>query len=162
MLELKHKTMQLERVLQNWWKASAETRPLPPQLAELRSPVIGAVTGVAPNANWRLGKIFKELFLTGVIATVVAVLCGLPFQLLAYLVSAPLAATGRHVYIHSPGAGWYVICVAVVLRAIALIPFLSYKDKPFVEVPPSAGEMRAVPSSPAETQKSDEDTVLAR
>jgi hypothetical protein len=162
LFELKRKTTQLERILQNWRKASADARPLPPQLAELRSPIIGAVTGVAPNANWRLGRVFKELFLTGVIATVVAVLCGLPFQLLAYLFSLPLAATGKLIQIHSPGAGWYVVCVAVVLRAIALIPFLAYKDKPFVEVPSSVGDMRAAPGSPAQQQKPETDTVLTR
>jgi hypothetical protein len=161
-LELKRRTTQLEKILQNWWKASAEARPLPPQLAELRSPAIGAVTGIAPNANWRLGRVLKELFLTGVIATVVAVLCGFPFQLLAYLFSIPIAATGRHMYIHSPGAGWYVICLAVVLRAIALIPSLCYKDNPVVEAPPLEGDMHAAPSSSAQTQKSETDTVLAR
>jgi hypothetical protein len=109
-----------------------------------------------------LGRVFKELFLTGVIATVVAVLCGLPFQLLAYLFSLPLAATGKLIQIHSPGAGWYVVCVAVVLRAIALIPFLAYKDKPFVEVPSSVGDMRAAPGSPAQQQKPETDTVLTR
>ncbi len=162
LFELRRKTTQLEKVLQNWRKASADARPLPPQLAELRSPIIGAVTGVAPNANWRLGRVFKELFLTGVIATVVAVLCGLPFQLLAYLFSLPLAATGRLTQIHSPGAGWYVVCVAVVLRAIALIPFLAYKDKRFVELAPTAGEMRAAPGSTVQTQKSETGTVLTR
>jgi hypothetical protein len=161
-LELKRKTTQLEKILQNWRKASADSRPLPPQLAELRSPIIGAVTGIAPNANWRFGRVFKELFLTGVIATVVAVLCGLPFHLLAYLFSLPLAAMERFIQIHSPGAGWYVVCVAVVLRAIALIPFLAYKDRPVVSIPPSAGETRSVPSSPTQTQKSETDTVLAR
>jgi hypothetical protein len=65
------------------------------------------------------------------------VLCGLPFQLLAYLFSMPLAAIGRLIQIHSPGAGWYVVCVAVVLRGIALIPTLRYKEKPLVDVPPS-------------------------
>ena len=160
-LELKRKTTQLEKILQNWRKASADSRPLPPQLAELRSPVIGAVTGIAPNANWRFGRVFKELFLTGVIATVVAVLCGLPFHLLAYLFSLPLAAMERLIQIHSPGAGWYVVCVAVVLRAIALIPFLAYKDEPVVSIPPSAGETRSAPSSPTQTQKPETDKVLA-
>jgi Zn-dependent protease with chaperone function len=162
LFELKRKTTQLERILQNWRKASADARPLPPQLVELRSPIIGAVTGVAPNANWRFGRVFKELFLTGVLATVVAVLCGLPFQLLAYLFSLPLAAVGSLIQIHSPGAGWYVVCVAVVLRAIALIPFLAYKDKPFVEVPSSVGDMRATLGSPAQPQKPETDTVLTR
>jgi len=161
-LELKRKTTELESILQNWWKPSAEARPLPPQLAELRSPIIGTVTGVAPNVNWRFGRVFKELILTGVIATVVAVLCGLPFQLIAYLFSIPLAATERLIQNHSPGAGWYVVCVAVVLRAIALIPFFGYKDKPFVGVQPSAREKHGQPGSSKQTQKSETDTVLAR
>jgi hypothetical protein len=161
-LQLKRKTTRLEKILQNWRKASADSYPLPPQLAELRSPIIGAVTGSAPNANWRFGRVFKELFLTGVIATVVAVLCGLPFQLLAYLLSIPLAATDRLLQINSPGAGWYVVCVAVILRAVALIPFLVYKDKPVVSVPPSAGEPRTAPNRPTQTQKSETDAVLAR
>jgi heat shock protein HtpX len=128
LLELRRKTTGLERMLQNWWKASTETRPLPSQLSDLRSPLIGAVTGMAPNAHWRVGRVFKEFFLTGVIATVIAGLSGLPFQLLAYVFSAPAARAGRHVFVPSPGAGWYVICVAVVLRAIALIPFLRYRQ----------------------------------
>jgi len=90
------------------------------------------------------------------------VLCGLPFQLLAYLFSMPLAAIGRLIQIHSPGAGWYVVCVAVVLRGIALIPTLRYKDKPFVEVAPSAGDLRATPSDRVQTQKSEANTVLTR
>jgi hypothetical protein len=161
-LELKRKTTELESILQNWRKASAEARPLPPQLAELRSPIIGTVTGVAPNVNWRIGKIFKELFLTGVIAAVVAVLCGLPYQLLAYLFSIPLAATARLIQIHSPGAGWYVVCVAVVLRAIALTPFFRYKETPFVGVQLSSGEKHGQPGSSKQTRKSETDTVLAR
>jgi Zn-dependent protease with chaperone function len=162
LLELKRKTAQLEKILQNWRKASADGRPLPPQLAELRSPIIGAVTGVAPNAHWKFGRVFKELFLTGAIAIVVAVLCGLPFQLLAYLFSLPLAPSERLIQIHSPGAGWYVVCVAVVLRAIALIPTLRYKDKPFVEVPPSEGELRATPRDAVQTQQPEANTALTR
>jgi Zn-dependent protease with chaperone function len=159
--ELKRKTTEVEKILQNWWKASADARPLPSQLAQLRSPVIGAVTGVAPRAHWKFGKVCKELFLSAVIAAVVATLWGLPFQLLAYLFSIPLAAEGL-IRITSPGAGWYVVCVAVVLRAIALIPSLVYKDKPFVSVTPSTEEKRAAPGSPAETQKSEVGTVLVR
>jgi hypothetical protein len=56
-LEIRRKTTQLESVLQDWWKASADVRPLPPQLAELTSPLIGAVTSLAPNANWRFGRL---------------------------------------------------------------------------------------------------------
>jgi len=120
------------RVLQNWWQASAHARPLPAQLAELTSRLIGAVTSVAPNANWRFGRILKELWLTGVIAAIAAVLCGLRFQLVAYLFSTPATRVVSAAFVHSPGAGWYVVCVAVVLRGPALVPFLRYKDKSFV------------------------------
>jgi len=156
------KAMQLEGVLQNWWKASADGRPLPPQLAELTSPLIGAVTSVAPKANWRFGRILKELWLTGVIAAIVAVLCGLPFHLLAYLFSTPAARAGRHFVVHSPGAGWYVVCVAVVLRAIALIPLLRYTDRPFVEALTLGAPPPPVPSSPSPSPKSETGTVLTR
>jgi len=162
LLELKRKTAELEKLLQNWWKASADPRPLPPPLAELRSPIIGAVTGVAPRANWKIGKVCKELFLTGIIATVVAGLCGLPFHLLAYLFSVPIPPAARLITISSPGAGWYVVCVAVVLRAIALIPSLSYKDKAFVVVPSPAGETRTATTSLEQTQKSEAEKVLTR
>jgi len=159
-LEIRRKTTQLEGVLQNWWKASADARPLPPQLAELTSPLIGAVTSVVPNANWRFGKILKELWLTGVIAAIVAVLCGLPFQLLTYLFSMPASRAGSILAVHSPGAGWYVVCVAVVLRALALIPFLSYKDKSFVAAPTLGVPSPPVPSSPSPAPKSETGGVL--
>jgi Zn-dependent protease with chaperone function len=152
LLEVKRKTTRLEKMLQDWRKASADARPVPAQLGELRSPVIGAVTGVAPNAHWKIGRVFKELFLTGVLATIVAVLCGLPFHLLAYLVMLPLPTTERLIQIHSPGAGWYVVCVAVVLRAIGLVPSFTYKDKHYVEVASSAGETAGVPPPPRPTQ----------
>ena len=159
-LEIRRKTTQLEGVLQNWWKASADTRPLPPQLAELTSPLIGAVTSVVPNANWRFGKILKELWLTGVIAAIVAVLCGLPFQLLTYLFSMPASRAGSILAVHSPGAGWYVVCVAVVLRALALIQFLSYKDKSFVAAPTLGVSSPPVPSTPSPAPKSETGGVL--
>jgi heat shock protein HtpX len=161
-LELKRKTTELEKILQNWWKASADLRPLPPPLAELRSPILGAVTGVTPRANWKFGKVCKELFLTGVIAAVVAGLCRLPFHLLAYLVSASIAPAARLITINSPGAGWYVVCVAVMLRAIALIPSLSYKDRNFVMVPSAAGDARTAIGRPAQPQKPEPEKVLTR
>ena len=161
-LEIRGKTTQLEGVLQNWWKASADVRPLPAQLAVLTSPLIGAVTSAAPSANWRFGRILKELWLTGVIAAIVAVLCGFPFQLLAYLLSRPGARAGSPAFVHSPGAGWYVVCVAVVLRGLALIPFLRHKDKPFVAPPTLGVPPPPAPSAPSPSSKSESGTVLAR
>ncbi len=161
-LEFKRKTIQLEKTLQNWWKASADSRPLPAKLAALQSPLIGAVTGVSPNANWRPGKVFKELFLVAFIAGVVAMLCGLPFHLIAFLFSAPIEAMGIPAKFHSPGAGWYVVCVAMLLRTVALIPVWAYQDKPVVEIPSLAEEKRIAPGGPMPTQKSETDPVLTR
>jgi len=144
-LEFKRKTTQLYKYLQNWWKASADARPLPAKLAELHSPLIGTVTGVAPNANWRPAKVLKELFLIAFIASVVAMLCGLPFHLIAYLFFAPIEAIGISTKLHSPGAGWYVVCVAMLLRTIAFLPVWAYKDRPVVEIPSLADEKRTAP-----------------
>ena len=126
----------------------------------LTSPLIGAVTNVEPGSNWRFRRILKELWLTGVIAAIIAVLCGLPFQLLAYLLSTPPARAGIRSVVHSPGAGWYVVCVAVVLRAIALIPALRYKDKPFVTEPTLGVSPLPAPSSPPPAPKSETGGVL--
>lgn len=161
-LEIRRKTTQLEGVLQSWWKGSADARLLPPQLAGLTSPLIGAVTSVAPRSNWKMSRILKELWLTGVIAAIVAVLCGLPFQLFAYLLFTPAARAGRQFVVHSPGAGWYVVCVAVVLRAIALIPSLRYKDKAFVVAPTVGVPPPPVPSSPPPSPMTETGGVLTR
>jgi hypothetical protein len=160
-LEIRRKTTQLEGVLQDWWKASADARPLPAQLAELTSPLIGAVTSAAPNANWRFGRILKELWLTGVIAAIAAVLCGLRFQLVAYLFSTPATRVVSAAFVHSPGAGWYVVCVAVVLRGLALVPFLGYKDKSFVAAPTLGVPPPPAPSASSPSSKSESGTVLA-
>lgn len=161
-LEIRRKTAQLEGVLQNWWNTSADSRPLPPQLAELASPLIGAVTSVAPKANWRFGRVLKELWLTGIIAAIVAVLCGLPFHLLAYLFSTPAARAGIRALVHSPGAGWYVVGVAVVLRALALIPFLRYKDKSFVTAPTLRVPAPPAPASAPPLPNAEPGKVLTR
>jgi len=161
-LEIRRKTTQLEGVLQNWWQASADARPLPAQLAELTSPLIGAVTSVAPDANWRFGRILKELWLTGVIAAIAAVLCGLRFQLVAYLFSTPATRVVSAAFVHSPRAGWYVVCVAVVLRGPALVPFLRYKDKSFVAAPTLGVPPPPAPNASSPYSKSESGTVLAR
>jgi hypothetical protein len=162
MLELRRKTAELEKLLQNWWKASAESRPLPPQLAELNPPFIGAVTGTSPQAHWTFRRVFKELLLTGILASIAAVFCGLPFHLLAYLLSAPLSAMKTPLYVHSPGAGWYVVAVAVILRAAGLLPFLGYKEKPCVEVPLLHGGQSSARDVTQSSKKETPETVIVR
>ena len=38
-------------------------------------------------------------------------------------------------HFHSPGAGWYVVAVALVLRFISMIPLMRYKDQAMVTKP---------------------------
>ena len=159
MLALRRNTAKVEKILQNWWKAEVPSKPLPPLLAQLHSPLIGAVTGASPRAHWKFGRVLKELFLTGVLAAVTAVLCRLPFHLLAYLGSMPLPVPGRPAYFHSPGAGWYVVAVAVAMRAISLIPLLGYKDKPVVSDPVLESAARSPENRGESLQQTKSETV---
>jgi len=79
---------------------------------------------------------------------VVAVLCGFPFQLLAYLFSMPHRRHGetrlysfswRRLVCYLPGRA--------VLRAVALIPSLRYKDNPVWRALPSREKMHTALSS---------------
>jgi hypothetical protein len=131
-------------------------------LAELNPPFIGAVTGTSPQAHWTFRRVFKELLLTGILASIAAVFCGLPFHLLAYLLSAPLSAMKTPLYVHSPGAGWYVVAVAVILRAAGLLPFLGYKEKPCVEVPLLQGGQSSARDVTQSSKKETPETVIVR
>jgi len=159
MLALRRNTAKVEQILQNWWKAEVPSKPLPSLLAELRSPLIGAVTGTSPRAHWKIGRVLKELFLTGVLAAVTGVLCRLPFHLLAYIGSMLLPVPGRPAYFHSPGAGWYVVAVAVLMRAISLIRLLGYKDKPVVSAPALETAARSSENRGESHQQSSSETV---
>jgi hypothetical protein len=104
----------------------------------LRSPQIGAVTGAIPR--FKPAKVFNELFLTAVLAIVGAILCGLPFHLIAFVFSGLNESLGRIAAVHSPGSGYYVVAVVLVVRFLAMIPALRYKDQAMVTIAPSTAK----------------------
>jgi len=122
--------VELTHRLQAWWKSPPVTRPLPPQLAELSSPEIRTVTSANPANFWKLKRLFTELLWTAIFTGVGATLCTLPFHLLPYLFSASYARLGTANRFHTPGAGWYAVFVAVMVRFITIVPLLRYRDLP--------------------------------
>jgi Zn-dependent protease with chaperone function len=137
-LGLRKQSSKLAERLEIWWKSTPIERPLPGPLATLRSPQIGAVTGAIPR--WNLGKLFKELFLTTIFAMVGAILCGLQFHLMAFFFSSMIPSLGKIIAFHGPGSGWYVVTVVLVVRFVAMIPVLRYKDRAMVTLAPSKAQ----------------------
>jgi Zn-dependent protease with chaperone function len=134
-LRLRELSSKLAERLNVWWKSTPAVRPLPGPLAALRSPQLGAVTGGVPR--WRASKVFNELFVTTSFAIVGATLCGLPFHLLGFFFSGMIPAVAKVAPLHGPGSGWYVVSVVLVVRFLAIIPTLRYKDQAVVTLAPS-------------------------
>jgi Zn-dependent protease with chaperone function len=161
-LTLRQQSSKLAERLKMWWKSRPAERPLPGPLATLRSPQIGAVTGAVPRFS--PGKVFSELFFTAFFAILGAILCGLPFQLVAFLFSRLDVSLGKITAIHSPGTGWYVVAVALGVRFFALIPALRYKDRAVVTMTgsgPQAGQVQTTPSALGQQANVENDKVLA-
>jgi hypothetical protein len=93
----------------------------------------------------------KELFVMGLLATITAVLFGLPFHLIAFLTSSTYSRLGLPVF-HSPGVGWYAVILAVLVRWLIVVPVLRYKDQPvLVAQAPTPNPVQTavtVPSTP--------------
>jgi len=140
---------ELERRLRAWWKTPPVTRPLPPQLAELTSPEVRAVTSHIPGERWKPKKLFKELLWTAILAGAGAILCGLPFHLVPYLLASAFGSFYARVGIHhafsSPGAGWFSVGVAVFIHFLTILPVLRYRDVPKLtsDTPQRPAEKRA-------------------
>jgi Zn-dependent protease with chaperone function len=161
-LRLRKQSSKLAERLKVWWKSTPTARPVPGPLATLRSPQIGAVTGAVPRFN--AGKVFTELFLTAIFAIVGAILCSLPFQLTAFLFSRLNESLGRITAIHSPGSGWYVVAVVLLVRFFAMIPALRYKDQAIVTIAPSraqTSQINATPGTQAQPAKVENDKVFS-
>lgn len=139
-------TQKLAQSLCAWWKTPSISRPVPAIFEALTSPSRISVTAAVPGALWTPKRIFAELFGMAWISALVAMLCGLPFHLTAYLVGIGNALPpGIGNRFHSPGAGWYVVCVAVLVRYLSLVPTLRYKDKPvIVAQKPMRSEISAI------------------
>lgn len=131
-LALRKRTATLFDDLNKWRMNSPAARPLPEPLANLESPDFGEVTGHNPATLMNAAKLFKELWLTALLAAMGGVLFGLPFHLMEYLFG--MGATAGVAY-EGPGAGWYVVAVAVGIRLFQFLPFLFYKDRPALQAP---------------------------
>jgi Zn-dependent protease with chaperone function len=161
-LRLRQQSSKLAERLKVWWKSKPTERPLPGPLATLRSPQIGAVTGAIPRFG--PGKVFSELFLTAILAIVGAILCGLPFHLLAFFFSRLNESLGKITAVHSPGSGWYVVAVVLAVRFMAMIPILRYKDQAIVTIAPSRTHtalVNATPNPQAEPARIENEKVLS-
>lgn len=151
-LGLRKQSAKLVQRLESWRTSSAEGKPLPGSLAALVSPEIGLVTGAIPGKGLNFGKVLGELLVVGLFAIAGAVLCGLPFHLLQFLLGS-----GNPVYrdmapFHSPGGGWYVVSAAILMRLVAMIPVFRYQDAAVVNLGSAASPSNMVtPATKTET-----------
>jgi len=140
-------TSELANRLHAWWKTPSPARALPAPLDTLSTPVVRAVTSAVPGALWKPQKLFSELLATAWIAALAAMLCRLPFHLTAYLNSATYSRLGLPSF-SSPGAGWFIVLVAPLVRYLSLIPALRYRDKPILVAQSSTKGPTTAPPSP--------------
>lgn len=160
-------TKELAQRLQTWWQTPPITRPLPSQLAELTSPEVRAVTSQNPAERRKPQKLYNELFWTAVFAGVGATLCGLPFHLATYFLASSnpsiYARAGVHNSFSTPGAGWFAVGVAVLVRFVTLVPLLLYRDAPqMVAEAPAKRPASPVPSDIAHTDAAREKLLVGR
>jgi Zn-dependent protease with chaperone function len=159
-------TKELAQRLEAWRKTPPVPRPLPPQFEGLTSPEVRAVTSQSPAERRKPQKLYNELFWTGVFAGVGATICGLPFHLVPYFVAASnpslYARAGVHAPFSTPGAGWFAVGVAVLVRFVTLFPLLLYRDKPKL-VAEVAGKRpdALVPSEVAHTDAAQEKVLVS-
>ncbi len=125
--EMSRITRLLARDLENWRSrlpaaSDATTRTVPTDAgfeAEFSPPGFGAVTSMAARDLAR-GRFFvRDFFINTFLAIGIAVLFGLRFSLLDWLVSPPGAAA-EHL---AEGTGWYVLAAAWINRMFLLFPF---------------------------------------
>ena len=139
MLHARKITADLARRLEAWCRTAPVARPLPPQLADLTSPEVRAVTSQSLAERRKPQKVFNELFATAICAAVCAGLCGLPFHVVQSLlfysssrapIDSGMVRAGMPNLPPTPGAGWYVVGVAVLVRLVTLFPLFFYRDAP--------------------------------
>jgi hypothetical protein len=131
------RTTDLFQQLNRWRSAKSAGRPLPEPLAKLETPQLREVTSQPPGALLKGSKLFSELFLTCLLAAMTAALFGLPFHLGVFLTG--FLARGQNPF-PGPGAGWYVVAAALLIRLFQIAPLFFYRDGPAITaVPISAG-----------------------
>ena len=148
---LSSRTAELFQQLNRWRSARAASRPLPEALAKLESPQLREVTSQSPGVLLKGGKLFKELFLTAVLAAMVAALFGLPFHLAAFLSGMQLPG---QVPLPGAGAGWFVVAAALAIRLFQIAPLFFFKEMPALSAAPIAAGTQPVAKTtePSTTQ----------
>ena len=113
-------------------KDAPAAAPLQAELASLTSPQVRAVTSQSPGATWKPKRLYGELLWTAIFTGVAAALCGLPLHLTEFLINLvnPVLYSNISLENHffSPGAGWFAIAIAVLIRFVTFIPLLRYQD----------------------------------
>jgi len=135
------RTTDLFQQLDRWRAARAASRPLPEALAKLEAPQFREVTSHAPGDSLKGKKFTNEMILTALFAAVVATLFGLPFHLMLYTNGLRL---GTHARLTGPGAGWFVVAAALVVRLFQIAPLLFHKEGAAIT---AAGTFVAVPQT---------------
>jgi len=131
--KLSSRTAELFQQLNRWRSAKAASRPLPEALAKLESPQLREVTSQAPGALLKGDKLVKELFLTAILAAMVAALFGLPFHLMPSLTRISLPGQTA---LPGAGAGWFVVAAALAIRLFQIAPLFFFEDAPAISVAP--------------------------
>jgi Peptidase family M48 len=169
-LQASHLTADFAQRLQTWWKASSPAAtPLPAELANLTSPQVRAITSQSLRAQWNSRRVSNELIWTALFTAVGATLCGLPFHLAEFFISLLNPALYSNIALRnhasSPGAGWFAVAIAVLVRFLTMFPVLRYRETPQLvaqaptrtpAAPPPAPSFAPIGSKPA-----DEDNVPA-
>jgi hypothetical protein len=104
MRELRRATVDLEQRLRRWQEQPAVEGDVPPQLAGLSTPAVGAVTSASPAALIRLSRLVFQTWFVFLLGSAVSLLLGLPF------------------HPEDGGLGWYVPAVAVLTVWFDSIP----------------------------------------
>lgn len=154
-------TKELADHLCSWWKTPSAARPVPAPLDTLSSPVAREVTCAVPGTMWKPGKLFSELLATAWISSLAAMLCGLPFHMMQYLAGHSYSRLGIPPPYHSPGAGWFVVLAAPLVRFLSLIPTLLYRDKPILiaQLPATSASMSSLSCGSAPAAPTSRDPV---
>jgi Zn-dependent protease with chaperone function len=145
--EMARQTQTLGERLQSWFERPPLHRNIPPALAKLGAPQLGAVTGTSPRAKPK--SVFATSILLLFVGWAVSVLLGLPVLGITYplmyltllMSSAATSSAVRHTLSATmPAApGWHVILTAWTIFLIQLIPNLLYRDPKSPNVtPPSS------------------------
>jgi Zn-dependent protease with chaperone function len=129
LLSMGKTTRRLEKRIEAWLanepRASEdEMNFLPEPLAELGTPLVGAVTGTSVRQYARLGQLIRSIVIVGFLAGCATALFGIPVDL-----TSPIA---RGFHLVGPDEadlrGWYAVLASLCLALLSFAPFWFYRD----------------------------------